>query len=168
MTERPSEELKLSEAELAQNANRLMEELKDAFSSCPEFQEMLARTYFSIIPGQLEELKSSPVPFRRGNFIYTVLYRVNEYPNRFSHELHVKKFFTDEGNKGKRDEISLLAGSEGLDKEFTWGGIQFTGFSFLDEIQEVHNHTTMAVQKVQEFLDTLKKPVLSPREIPNF
>lgn len=168
MAERPSEEPKLSDAELAQNANRLIEELKDAISGSPDFQETLGRTYFSIIPGELEGLKTNPLPFQRDGFLYTVLYRVAKDRNAFlQHELRVEKSLPGEENKGRWDQVSLLAGGEGLGKEFTWGQIQFARFSFPDHTQEVHTHTATAVQKIEEFLAEFKQPNAPVRtEIP--
>ena len=154
-----SEEPRLSDLELAYHASTLIEKFKEVIGNSPGFKEMLSRTYFSVIPGEVKGLMNNPIPFQSGDYLYTVLHRVsNDHKHKsFRQRLQIEKFPLDKENKGNLERITLLTEAEEIGEQPTWGRITYAKDPLNAAPMDYQCNTDTVVEKAEEVLTEFSK-----------
>jgi len=138
-TEVPGREEKLSSAEVAVEAKRLMGAFRDTLKIAPEFSASFVDGYFREEPDHRRDLGHKPVLMQRGSYLYSIVYYTERgLERRLQQELQIVrepfgadqqeiptekvKLSTESGSdkalilykKGKRDALDIWS-QEGLE-----------------------------------------------------
>lgn len=147
--ERLSEERELSNAELAQGADRLITDFKDVLERSLEYTDALAKSDSAVISYGGGELRIYPIKFCRQNFSYGVTYEI------YSHRRYLqvlKSPITEYGPAEWVEQVVLEAGDGNRDEPLSWGKIRYSKEWIEGEERRTHINTITAVGKAEEFL----------------
>lgn len=148
ITGAPSEEVKLSQPELAKEAVKLIESYKASLKGSRELAEALSDIYFDDSQAAAIDYGNRKVTFPRGTWVYEI-----KYDNSSQHR-RLEVWRNPPANK-EYDESIILEVHKDHDGQIDLVAIQYRRF-LEPEVPIIYTNTQKAVEKAQELLIDFK------------